>query len=438
MNSVLGHHRGQVLALFGIGLVVLMGFMALAVDVGMLWSDRREMQTAADAAAQAGAAALRQGNNVTTAARDAAGLNSFTDGSVVDGHTISVTVNNPPSSGPYSGNANYVEAVVEQPQTTYFLRALGYNTVDVSTRAVSGYVNGPGCVISLNPSANNAITVSGSASINAPLCNVVDNSSASSTALNGSGSASITANAIGVVGGYTSATYTPTPKTGIAPLPDPLASLAAPTIGVVPAACNSLTKAEHGYTATGGETISPGVYCGGITVSGGKSLNLSAGLYILYGGGLTVSSSTISGSGVSFFNTGTASGNTGYKAINISGGSTASLSAPTTQLTGVTGGPWEGILFFQDRAVCSASSSFCDAAGSTSGNQNTISGGSGAGFSGAMYFPNTPVVYSGGSSSTGYQILIADAVTVSGPSNFGSDFSTLADGSPLKTSALYE
>jgi Flp pilus assembly protein TadG len=437
MNRLLRHEHGQILALFGIGLVVLMGFMALAVDVGMLWSDRREMQTAADAAAEAGAVALRQGNNVTTAARDAAGLNSFTNGAVVDGNSISVAVNNPPTSGPYSGNANYVEAIVEQPQATYFLRALGYNTVDVSTRAVSGYVNGPGCVISLNPSANSAITVSGSASITAPKCNVVDDSNASSSALNGSGSASITANAIGVVGGYTSATYSPTPKTGIAPLPDPLSNLAAPTIGAVPAACNTATRAEHGYSATGGETINPGVYCGGITVSGGKSLNLSPGLYILYGGGLTVSASTLRGTGVSFFNTGTASGNTQYKAINISGGSIANLSAPTSQLTGVTGGPWEGILFFQDRGIC-AGTSFCDAAGSTSGNQNTVSGASGAAFQGVLYFPNTPVVYSGGSSGTGYTVLIADAITVSGPSSFGSDFSSLADGSPIKTSALYE
>ncbi len=438
MNRVHAREHGQILALFSIGLIVLLGFMALAVDVGLLWSDRRQMQTAADAAAEAGAVALRQGNNVITAARDASGLNSYTDGGVVDGNTISVTVNNPPNSGPYSGNANYVEAIVEQPQCTFFLRALGYRTVDVSTRAVSGYVNGPGCLIGLNASASNTISVTGSSTVNAPLCNVIDDSSASSNALAVNGGASITANAIGVVGNYQAGTgYTPTPKTAIAPLPDPLSNLTAPTIGSIPASCNALTTSEHGYTAVGGETISPGVYCGGIKVQGGVTLHLNPGLYILYGGGLTVSPGTITGTGVSFFNTGTASGNTGYKGINIAGGSTATLSAPTSQLTGVTGGPWEGILFFQDRGICTGTS-FCDTSGHTSGTLNTISGTSGGSFQGVLYFPNTPVNYSGGSSVIGYTELIADAVTISGTSTFGTDFSALADGSPIKTSALYE
>ena len=455
MNRVCRYHRGQVLALFCIGLVVLLGFMALAVDVGLLWNERREMQTAADAAAEAGAVALQEGKDVATAAKAAAGLNSFTNSpdDYRGSNPITVTVNNGPNSGPYYHNSSYVEAIVTQPQTTYFLHAFGalmgvdYSSVTVSARAVSGYTNGPGCVISLNPSAQNAITVSGSATINAPACNVIDDSSASSTALDVSGTGSVTASAIGVVGGYTSnGTYSPTPKTGIAPIGDPLSGLAAPTIGAVPGACNALTgpsspsnptaSNEHGYTATGGETIGPGVYCGGIKVQGGKTLNLTAGLYILYGGGLIVSPGTINGTGVSFFNTGTGSGTYKYGVINISGGATANLSAPTSQLSGVTGGPWEGILFFQDRSICTGTS-FCDAAGSTSGNQNTVSA-SGAGFQGALYFPNTPVVYSGSTTVTGYTILIADAVTVSGSSGFGSDFSSLTDGSPVKSSSLYE
>jgi len=308
MNRMRSREHGQILALFSIGLIVLLGFMALAVDVGLLWSDRRQMQTAADAAAEAGAVALRQGNDVTTAARDASGLNSYTDGGVVDGNTISVTVNNPPASGPYSGNANYVEAIVEQPQSTFFLRALGYSTVDVSTRAVSGYVNGPGCLVGLNASASNTISVTGGSTVHAPLCNVIDDSS-SSTGLASNGGSMITANAIGVVGNFQAPAtgYSPTPKTAIAPIPDPLANLTAPTIGAIPAACNTLTKAEHGYTIlTNGETIQPGVYCGGITA--GKPFIMAAGLYILYGGGLTVSATTVTGTGVSIFNTGTASG----------------------------------------------------------------------------------------------------------------------------------
>lgn len=47
--------RGQVLAFIAIGLVGLMGFAALAIDGGMLYSDRRHAQNAADTSSLAGA-----------------------------------------------------------------------------------------------------------------------------------------------------------------------------------------------------------------------------------------------------------------------------------------------------------------------------------------------------------------------------------------------
>jgi Flp pilus assembly protein TadG len=47
--------RGQILVLLAVGFVVLLGFVALAVDGGMVLLDRRSSQNAADAAALAGA-----------------------------------------------------------------------------------------------------------------------------------------------------------------------------------------------------------------------------------------------------------------------------------------------------------------------------------------------------------------------------------------------
>jgi hypothetical protein len=49
--------QGQVLVFFSIVLVVLLGFSALAIDGGMLFSDRRHAQNAADSASLAGASA---------------------------------------------------------------------------------------------------------------------------------------------------------------------------------------------------------------------------------------------------------------------------------------------------------------------------------------------------------------------------------------------
>ncbi len=54
------HESGQVLVVLAVALVALLGFTALAIDVGMVYSDRRYDQNVADAAALAGAnAALK-------------------------------------------------------------------------------------------------------------------------------------------------------------------------------------------------------------------------------------------------------------------------------------------------------------------------------------------------------------------------------------------
>lgn len=52
-----GSEKGQVLVLLVLGVVALLGFTALALDGGMLYSDRRHAQSAADAASLAGGGA---------------------------------------------------------------------------------------------------------------------------------------------------------------------------------------------------------------------------------------------------------------------------------------------------------------------------------------------------------------------------------------------
>ena len=60
---------GQILVLATITMVILLGFTALAVDIGYLYSTQRRMQTAADAAAVAGATALRDGESYSGAVK---------------------------------------------------------------------------------------------------------------------------------------------------------------------------------------------------------------------------------------------------------------------------------------------------------------------------------------------------------------------------------
>ena len=46
--------RGQTLLIFVLALTVLLGFTAMAIDVGLFYEDRRHIQNTADAAALAG------------------------------------------------------------------------------------------------------------------------------------------------------------------------------------------------------------------------------------------------------------------------------------------------------------------------------------------------------------------------------------------------
>ena len=398
---------GQILVLATICMVVLMGFLALSVDVGLLWARRRQMQTAADAATVAAAVALRSGLSYQTAARNISSLNGFTH----DQNGVTVLAYNPPQSGTYAGNQSYVEVVVKQPQPAYFLGVLGYSTVDVSARAVGSRMNGPACVYALDPSASSALSVGGSSALNLPKCGVlIDSNSASALSTNGGGT--ITAASIGVVGGTSGGGFSPTPITGIAPVADPLSGVSPPTVG----ACDH-TNLPSIKTVT---TLSPGVYCGGIDIGGQGVVTLNAGTYILDGGGLKVGGGAIvSGTGVTFYNT--YDGTHAFATIDLSGNPTMNVSAPTS-------GALEGILFFQDRRVV----------GSTNAYTSVITGTAQSTFDGAIYFPGTPVKFAGNSSSSGYTILVADSITVNGNSSIKSDYSSLTDGSPIKSSALYE
>ncbi len=397
---------GQVMVLVAIGLITLMGFAALAVDVGQFWTARRDMQTAADAAAVAGAIALRLNGSAATAADTASAANGFSNGN----QGVTVTVNNPPSGGQYAGNARYVEVVVSRPEPTYFMRVLGYDTVDVSARSVAASMNGPACVYALDPTASGGLTISGSSSVSLSCGAIVDSNDA--TALNSNGGATLTAADIGVAGGYSGSGFSPTPVTNIAPAPDPLSYLAAPTVG----ACDYTNV--HVGTGSGITYLNQGVYCGGIQVSGNNPVVFNSGTYILDGGGLkvTASKANISGAGVTFYNT---QGYSSYGPIALSGSNTAHLSAPTS-------GTYAGILFFEDRSIPTGSKG------------STITGSSGSTFDGAIYFSTTAVSYSGSSSSDGYTIIVGDTISVSGNSVLGDNYSSLDNGSPIRSTALYE
>src|SRR2546427_2225747 len=317
------HSQGQILVSAALLLTVLVSFMGLAVDVGYMVDYRRRMTAAADGAAVAAAWELKR-NGVNSryilAAQQAAADNGFQQGT----NGVTITVNRPPLSGDYVGKKYYVEVLIKQPRPTFFLRVLNIKSATVGARAVAGSDGGLGWFYVLDPKAGRGLTLSGSATLNAPLCGIFVNSP-SSSAVNTSGSACIQqAQSINITGNISgTACAHPTPKTSVPPVVDPFATLQPPTI-------SGCTYSQKVSVSGATRTLSPGTYCGGIVISGGAKVTFNPGLYIIKSGGLTISASAASGTGVTFIISG--------GAVTISGGtSVVQLSAPTS-------GAWEGIL----------------------------------------------------------------------------------------------
>ena len=111
--------KGQVLVITALCMTALMGFVALAVDVRLLFRAQRNLQTAADAAAIAGALdyLYTSAATATTAASSASTSNGFTNGT----GGVVVTVSAPAADGPNAGVAGFVEVVITQPDPTIFM-----------------------------------------------------------------------------------------------------------------------------------------------------------------------------------------------------------------------------------------------------------------------------------------------------------------------------
>jgi drug/metabolite transporter superfamily protein YnfA len=294
---------------------------------------------------------------------------------------VTVTYNGSPTAptsiGTYSVMASVANSnCVGQPAT--------------GTLVISAF--GSTCIYALDHSAAQSFSASGGSAIVAQQCGIQVNSSSPDAFDVSGGNTSVKASSIGITGGSQingNASVLPSPLAAQAAVPDPLAGVTAPAVG---SACDFTDW--HNASST----LNPGVYCGGINISGGLQVTLNPGTYILLGGGLSISGNAgATGTNVTFYNTGNATH--AYKPIAISGNSQLSLAAPRS-------GPLAGVLIFQDRAISDKS-------------QNAISGGSGTVLEGTLYFPTTPLVYSGGSKAThgAYTVIVADTVTFTGGSS---------------------
>lgn len=375
---------GTVLTITALAMPVLIGFAGLAIDAASWFVQKRILQASADAAAVAAAIESHRGAPAAlanlAAATDAA-RNGY------DAASDALQVNLPPASGRFAGKAGAAEVLISREAPSFFTRALIATPPTISARAVAiaDSEAAKNCVWALDGSEKAALKVSGNAEI-ALDCGVVVNSSAGD-ALKQVGSSCLAASRISIAGGYSGSCVSPTPRTGLPPVADPLATLPPPTFG----GCDvrSKTKVNSGERLT----LSPGVYCGSIEVSARGELELLPGLYVLDGAGLKISGQArLSGSGVTIYLTRNSGPSNG---VSFSGGAEVTLSAPTS-------GTYAGILFYSDRAAPANVS-------------HSFTGGSMMRLDGVLYFPNQDVKFSGGSSlAQTSSVLVARTIDFTG------------------------
>jgi Flp pilus assembly protein TadG len=404
-------------------LVVLMGFAGLAVDLGYVQYQQRQMQSATDAAAIAGAQELISKNlcpdqtDAQTAARTDSAPNGFTNGT----NSVQVIVNNPPAAGsPYASDNCAVQVNITAPHPSWFASLFGFKgaVTTTATASVFSASSHAGCLYVQDGS----LTGTGF-DIDSPNCGVLVNGSLTTTG------GTIDADDVGYVDSQdsTGTDFTGAQPTKMLPVADPCTDITgcndltntppatpAPNTGcttlsvtgktnyAIPAGCYSSITLT-GTTAImdagtwnvgtisitgGGITMEPGDYGTGVVGSNaiatsGVPITLDPGLYY-FTGSVSNTGGSITGTGVTIYQ---ADG--GFNAT----GPSDSLSACTTSCSG---GAVSGVLYFQPAGNMSASAFT----------------GSGANYNGLVYAPGADVSATG--AGTGYVIYVVGTLTNTG------------------------
>ncbi len=162
-RSIATTRTGGILLFGTVLLVALLGFVALAIDVGYIYVARHQLRTAADAAALAAAGALGDGGDIEAAKLAAVSIASQNE---VDGSPVTIDPNQDvipgryeysaetgqwtfvPWAEPYdavkvvarrTGSGSSFGASADGPIGLLFARLLGFDTVDVAASAIAKF-----------------------------------------------------------------------------------------------------------------------------------------------------------------------------------------------------------------------------------------------------------------------------------------------------------
>jgi Putative Flp pilus-assembly TadE/G-like/von Willebrand factor type A domain len=131
-----GNESGQVIVLFAVALVVLLGMAALAIDVGYAYYAKRSLQASADAAALAGAASLPDGSVASSTAYQYGGA----DGGKNENANVPPVTTKVTTRCVSVAPCNPVNAILVEQSTvvpTRFAKLLGIDQFNISVKATA-------------------------------------------------------------------------------------------------------------------------------------------------------------------------------------------------------------------------------------------------------------------------------------------------------------
>jgi hypothetical protein len=392
-RGAFSHDEGGAIAvMLGIAVPIVLGLIGLSIDLGAWTVERSKLQDAADFAALTAAKAYHDPKATDFDVR--AVLKATLAGSRVTTETT-ITVQT-------DAAFQTVSVSLEKPVHRLFSSFLfardpiisvtsHAGLVAVSTEKPSTLLN-PTCVLSLDKAMMHAIKTTSTNTIVADGCTIYVNSASSKAVslVNLSGNSTLTSAGTCIVGdvGQGITYMTPPPVTGCPRLADPFARRKAPPID----ACT-----ETGFAASGGDPVlSPGVYCGGLTLKGVNTATMLPGLYIIKDGLFHMSGGgVLTGEGVTIILSGLGAG--------------VKLDADSYHLVASSSGPLAGFVMYLDPDAIPAKKSSVASKGATY-------------LEGILYFAGQEVQMSNKHQTSEdvapWTILIANNVVYSGGHNY--------------------
>lgn len=284
INGFAGECSGQVAVIFGVCAIPVAIAASIALDMASSSLIKSELQTAADSAVLAAARRLAIGAEESD--KEELALETFY--SNLSPALQDLIVGSPQVDVDFPSKTIKLAVSVT---TNTLLSNLAADKIVVGVKAAAAISDGtPICLMALNPSAQGALSIQGTADIIADGCAIQVNSD-DDEALYQNGSASVSADSYCVQGGYSGSNYTPTPRENCAAENDPLedefaADWAAE--GIDSMACTYTNLAQINTSASTITNLSPGVYCGGLTIKKGIVQLQTGQIYVFRDGPLEI------------------------------------------------------------------------------------------------------------------------------------------------------